>query len=63
MVISMIDYGNMFLTGCNADDLGDLDVIQNHALRCTFDVKMKKIWIYLRTIIIRDMLQNNIMAI
>ena len=38
MVIPTIDYGNMFLTGCNADDLGDLDVIHNHALRCAFNI-------------------------
>ena len=38
MVIPTIDYGNMFLTGCNADDLGDLDVIHYHALRCAFNI-------------------------
>ena len=38
MVIPTIDYGNMFLTGCNADDIGDLDVIHNHALRCAFNI-------------------------
>ena len=38
MVIPTMDYGNMFLTGCNADDLGDLEVLQNHALRCPFNI-------------------------
>ena len=38
MVIPTMDYGNMFLTGCNADDLGDLEVLQNHALRCAFNI-------------------------
>ena len=38
MVIPTMDYGNMFLTGCHADDLGDLDVLQNHALRCAFNI-------------------------
>ena len=38
MVIPTMDYGNMFLTGCSADDLGDLDVIHNHALRCAFNI-------------------------
>ena len=36
MVIPTMDYGNMFLTGCNADDLCDLDIIQNHSIRCAF---------------------------
>ena len=38
MVIPTMDYGNMFLTGCNADDLGDLEIIQNHAIRCAFNI-------------------------
>ena len=38
MVIPVMDYGNMFLTGCNIDDLSDLDTIQNHALRCAYNI-------------------------
>ena len=32
MIISVIDYGNAFLTGCTVADLDDLDVIQNNSL-------------------------------
>ena len=38
MRCSIIDYGNMFLNVCTAEDLCDLQILQNHALRCCYNV-------------------------
>ena len=34
MICSIIDYGNMFIGSCKEQDLSDLQVLQNSALRC-----------------------------
>ena len=36
---SIIDYGNIFLSSCNENDLKDIQTLQNHALRCCYTVK------------------------
>ena len=38
MLCSVIDYGNMFINTCNTQDLADLQVLQNNALRCCYNV-------------------------
>ena len=38
MLRSIIDYGNMFISTCNLQYLSDLQVLQNHALRCCYSV-------------------------
>ena len=35
---SIIDYGNMFISTCDSQDLSDLHILQNHALRCCYQV-------------------------
>ena len=39
MFCSIIDYGNIFLSTCNENDLKDIQTLQNHALRCCYNVK------------------------
>ena len=39
MFCCIIDYGNIFLSTCNENDLGDIQILQNHALRCCYNVK------------------------
>ena len=39
MLCSVIDYGNVFLSSCNNCDLNDLQTLQNHAIRCSYNVK------------------------
>ena len=39
MFVSVLDYGNIFLTGINQDKLYDLQKLQNDALRCCLNVK------------------------
>ena len=39
MFVSVLDYGNIFLTGINQDKLHDLQKLQNDALRCCLNVK------------------------
>ena len=39
MFCSIIDYGNIFLSSCSENDLNDVQILQNHALRCCFRVK------------------------
>ena len=39
MFCSIIDYGNIFISSCNDGDLNDVQVLQNHALRCCCNVK------------------------
>ena len=34
MFCSIVDYGNIFLSSCNVNDLCDLQTLQNHALHC-----------------------------
>ena len=38
MFCSVIDYGNVFLSSCNEGDLADIQILQNHALRCCYKV-------------------------
>ena len=38
MLCSIIDYGNIFLSSCNENDLNDLQVLQNSAVRCCYSV-------------------------
>ena len=38
MFCSVIDYGNIFLSSCIDGDLGDIQTLQNHALRCCYKV-------------------------
>ena len=38
MLCSIIDYGNIFLSSCNENDLNDLQVLQNNAVRCCYGV-------------------------
>ena len=39
MVVSILDYGNVFLTGVNRDRLFDLQKLQNDAVRCCLNIK------------------------
>ena len=39
MFVSVLDYGNIFLTGINQDKLYDLQKLQNDALRCCLNIK------------------------
>ena len=39
MLCSVIDYGNIFLSSCTISNLNDLQVIQNHAIRCVYNIK------------------------
>ena len=34
MFVSVLDYGNVFLTGISKDKLSDLQKLQNDAVRC-----------------------------
>ena len=36
MFCSVIDYGNIFSSSCNEGDLGDIQTLQNNALRCCY---------------------------
>ena len=38
MFVSVLDYGNIFLTGINQDKLYDLQKLQNDALRCCLNI-------------------------
>ena len=38
MLCSIIDYGNIFLSSCNENDLNDLQVLQNNAVRCCYGI-------------------------
>ena len=38
MLCSIIDYGNIFLSSCNDADLLDIQILQNHALRCCHNI-------------------------
>ena len=38
MLCSVIDYGNIFLNTSTNQDLEDLQILQNHALRCCYNV-------------------------
>ena len=38
MICSIIDYGNIFIDTCTLQDLQDLQVLQNNALRCCYNV-------------------------
>ena len=39
MFISVLDYGNVFLTGINREKLSDLQKLQNDAIRCCLRIK------------------------
>ena len=39
MFVSVLDYGNVFLTGINRDKLSDLQKLQNDAVRCCLGIK------------------------
>ena len=41
MFCSIIDYGNIFLSSCCDGDLNDVQILQNHALRCCCNVKFQ----------------------
>ena len=38
MIFSLIDYGNVFLTGCTQEDKYDLKILQNKILRCCLKI-------------------------
>ena len=38
MLCSIIDYGNIFLSSCNENDLTDIQTLQNHALQCSHNI-------------------------
>ena len=38
MICSIIDYGNIFIDTCTAQDLQDLQILQNYALRCCYNI-------------------------
>ena len=38
MLCSVIDYGNIFLSSCNQGDLNDMQILQNNAIRCCYNV-------------------------
>ena len=38
MILSLIDYGNIFLTCCTQKDKSDLQVLQNEILRCCLKI-------------------------
>ena len=38
MILSLIDYGNIFLTGCIQEDNSDLQILQNKILRCCLKI-------------------------
>ena len=38
MIFSLIDYGNIFLTGCTQEDKSDLQTLQNKILRCSLNI-------------------------
>ena len=40
MFVSILDYGNVFLTGVNWDRLFDLQKLQNDAVRCCLNIKI-----------------------
>ena len=42
MFISVLDYGNVFLTGVNRDTLFDLQKLQNDAIRCCLEIKQPR---------------------
>ena len=39
MLCSVVDYGNIFLSSCTNSNLNDLQVLQNHAIRCVYNIK------------------------
>ena len=39
MFVSILDYGNVFLTGVNQERLFDLQKLQNDAVRCCLNIK------------------------
>ena len=39
MFVSVVDYGNVFLTGINREKLSDLQKLQNDAVRCCLSIK------------------------
>ena len=38
MILSLIDYGNIFLTSCTQKDKSDLQILQNKILRCCLKI-------------------------
>ena len=38
MILSLIDYGNIFLTGITQEDKSDLQKLQNRILRCCLNI-------------------------
>ena len=39
MILPIIDYANIFLSGCSQQELDNLQILQNHLLRCCFKIK------------------------
>ena len=39
MILSLIDYSNIFLTGCTKGDKSDLQILQNKVLRCCLQIQ------------------------
>ena len=39
LVLSVLDYGNVFLTGVNRNSLSDRQNLQNGAVRCCLEIK------------------------
>ena len=42
MFLSVLDYGNIFLTGINKNSLSDLQKLQNDAIRCCLKIKQPR---------------------
>ena len=42
MFLSVLDYGNVFLTGINKNSLSDLQKLQNDAIRCCLKIKQPR---------------------
>ena len=42
MFLSVLDYGNIFLTGINKNSLSDLQKLQNNAIRCCLKIKQPR---------------------
>ena len=53
MILSLIDYGNIFLTGCTQGDKSDLQTLQNKILRCCLKIEDP---LYINTIKMHNML-------
>ena len=42
MFLSVLDYGNVFITGVNKNSQSDLQKLQNDAVRCCLQIKQPR---------------------